>query len=585
MNLDFTDFLDAVSGNEFETTPVDLHNFLYDKEYLGLNIKLSPIQEDIIERGSQIYKRETLVTLFGKQEAEDKWKKTTRDLLLALGKGSGKDMMSQLLCLYVIYKLLCLKDPAEYFGKPSGDAIDICNLALNANQAKRVFFDGLVARLNKAPWFQGKYDAKIQEVKFDKNINLYSMHSDHEAAEGLNLILVVLDELDGFTIDGYSTKVYNALSATVSSRFDENGKVVTLSFPRSKNGFIMSKYNEAVVETEPTEHSHTFKLNESLPDDTEGNEFTVHWTEEIATGYKYDNFYALKAPTFRVNPTKTINSFKMDFYSNEEDALMRFCANPPDSDNNSFFKNHNKLEAAFDQRNGWSDEYESLLVKGDEDKTYYIHIDLSKVHDRTVVSMGHVDKWVQVDMGTLNTDPAPFIVIDLFRIWEPTKANPVNHGEVMAFILDLCRKFKVEIVTFDQWGSANMIEHLESVGIKAKKKSLGRSEYQEFLMVVGEERIKGPYDRRFLDELKHLVLLPDGKVDHPKKNHNDISESVCGVIRNCVQNELEETGLQVMTLTTVHQQLQQETNPAKVTKSKQEMPGDIEHWLNSLKGI
>ena len=41
-----------------------------------------------------------------------------------------------------MYKLLCLKDPAVYFGKPPGDAIDIINVAVNAQQAKNVFFKG-----------------------------------------------------------------------------------------------------------------------------------------------------------------------------------------------------------------------------------------------------------------------------------------------------------------------------------------------------------------------------------------------------------------------------------------------------------
>ncbi len=43
--------------------------------------------------------------------------------------------------------LVCLKDPARYFGKPAGDAIDIINVAINAQQAKndgnRVNLDGI----------------------------------------------------------------------------------------------------------------------------------------------------------------------------------------------------------------------------------------------------------------------------------------------------------------------------------------------------------------------------------------------------------------------------------------------------------
>ena len=54
---------------------------------------------------------------------------------------SGKNETTSVIVCYVVYKLLCLKDPAKYYGKPSGNAIDIINVAINADQAKRNFFD------------------------------------------------------------------------------------------------------------------------------------------------------------------------------------------------------------------------------------------------------------------------------------------------------------------------------------------------------------------------------------------------------------------------------------------------------------
>ena len=578
--MSFTDFLDALDDSVFEEEPADLETFLYDKRFMGMP-KLSPIQEEIVDRGSQVYKRDALAKLFGKEEAEEIWRKTTRDLLLVLGKGSGKDMCSQLICAYAVHKLLCLKDPAGYFNKPAGDAIDIVNMAINAQQAKRVFFDGLVTRIKRAPWFQGKYSARMNDIAFDKNITIYSLHSSYEAAEGLNIMIAVLDEIDGFEVEGQADAIYKALSGTVSSRFSDMGKVIRLSFPRKRDGHVMTAYNDAVLGSDVEEFSHTFKLNEELEDGAEGNEFTVHWSEETNLRYKYDNFYAIKAPTFRVNPTKHISDYKMDFYSDEVDTLMRVCAMPPDSDNNAFFKNHEKLRRIFSKENGYKGD---INIKPEADTTYYIHIDLSKVHDRTVVAMGHVKEWVQVDMGGISTDPKPHIIIDLFRMWEPTKDNTVNHTEVMEFVLDLCRKFKVDLVTFDQWGSANLIEYLTSVGIRAEKQSLGREEYQEFGLVVGDERLEGPADDRLMDELTHLVILPNGKVDHPKKNYNDTAEAVCGVIRNCVENESQDSQVRVVTLETLAKDRLRERE-VNARLEQQPMPQDIANWLKGIQAI
>ena len=579
----FLQLLDEFDDNVFDEKPVDLYTFAHDKHYLG-QPQLSDIQMDIIERGSQIYREQELVYLYGPERGKEIWDNTTKDVHLVLGKGSGKDFMSQLICAYIVYKLLCLKDPQAYFGKPPGDAIDICNMALNSKQAKRVFFDGFVNKIQRTPWFAGKFTARMDDIAFDKNITVYSLHSSFEAAEGLNLLVAVLDELDGFSYED-AEAIYKALSGTVSSRFSEVGKVLVLSFPRSKNGFVFKRYEKAILPDgkEITHHSHTFKLNEALEDGAEGNEFTIEWEEEVVIGYKFDNFFALKAPTFRVNPTKKIEDYKKDFYEDAEDTLMRVCANPPDADTNAFFKNHAKLESIFSHPNGY--DMGEVQIKGIEGTNYYIHIDLSKVHDRTVVALGHVDRWVQIDMGTLSTDPKPHIIIDLFRVWEPTRNNPVDHSEVMDFVLDLCKKFQVEMVTFDQWGSANMIEYLVSVGITAEKKSLARPEYQEFALAVGDLRLEGPQDDRLMDELKHLVILPDGKVDHPNKNHNDISEAICGVIRNCVTNETQDSELDIITLEVLHEQQRKLEAQQSATVDKPTMPNDIDEWLRSLKGI
>src|SRR5690606_27805008 len=112
-------------------------------------------------------------------------------------------------------------------------------------------------------------------------------------------------------------------------------------------------------------------------------------------------------------------------------------------------RNHAKLEAIFDQPNGW--DRGDLMVEALPDTNYYIHVDLSQVKDRTVVALGHVEEWRSVDQGLAAREPKPCIRIDLFRVWEPTRKDPVDHNEVMDFVMMLCKKFKVVKVTFDQW--------------------------------------------------------------------------------------------------------------------------------------
>src|SRR3712207_7391303 len=53
-------------------------------------------------------------------------------------------------------------------------------------------------RIVRSPWFTGKYEEKKGEFAFDKDIYVYSGHSEREAWEGYNVLYVVLDEISGF---------------------------------------------------------------------------------------------------------------------------------------------------------------------------------------------------------------------------------------------------------------------------------------------------------------------------------------------------------------------------------------------------
>ena len=147
MSLDFSDFFSALDDSPFEEDPVDLDTVLHDPQYLD-QPELSQIQRDLVEAMSQIYKEEDLIRIMGEEEGRKHYKKYTKaEVLLQLGKGSGKDHTSTIGCAYLVYKLLCLKDPAKYFGKPPGDSIDIINIAINAQQAKNVFFKNFKTKI------------------------------------------------------------------------------------------------------------------------------------------------------------------------------------------------------------------------------------------------------------------------------------------------------------------------------------------------------------------------------------------------------------------------------------------------------
>lgn len=538
----FLDALSAISGAEFEEKPVDIETFVQSEGFLNLP-PLSKHQFAAARAMSQIYKLETLETLYGEKRGREIFEDTYQEVILQLAKGSGKNHTTTVALLYVVYLLLCLKDPPKYYGRPSGNNIDIVNMALNADQAKNAFYNPLCAVLKTCRWFDNKYEIKNRHIEFDKNINVYSGNSEHGAAEGLNLFLAILDEISGVDAEGASTDrlktadgIYEALSATIVSRYSDFGKIIMLSFPRYKGDFIQRKYEEAIAEKEVILRTHTFKLDPNLPDGVEGNEFDIEWEEDHIIRYMMPGVFALRRPTWEVNPIKNINDFAKAFYRNKKEALARFCALPLDSSEDNYFKDRDAIDDALRGRNGVdSNGVFDMTWEPKEDVDYFMHVDLSKVHDRCSVSVAHVDRWVKVEIASAGyKEVHPYVVVDAIRWWKPSKEEPMDFKEVEKFILSVREKgFNVKLVTFDRWNSIDMINSLNKQGIKCELLSVANKHYDDFTSVMYDRRLKAPKLEEFNDELRSLKWIK-GKVDHPRSGYKDISDSVCGAIYNAV---------------------------------------------------
>ena len=542
MSFDFSDLIDILDGEEFEERPVDLMEFVTSPKYLGLP-PLSDLQYELIEKSSQIYKESTLIKLYGEEEGKKRFKQTCNEVIAQLGKGSGKDYSSTISVAYMVYLLLCLKDPATYYGKPPGDSIDILNIAINAQQASNVFFKGFITRIERSPWFQGKYDQKASEMKFDKSITVHSGHSQREAWEGYNVITVILDEISGFAQENTTghdqaktaDAIYDMYRASVMSRFPDFGKVILLSFPRFKNDPIQKFYESVIGEKETIMRSKTLKMDDDLPDGTEGNEITVDWEEDHIISYLYPKTYALKRPTWEVNPTKKLEDFKVDFYKNSLDALSRFACMPPEMID-AFFKSREKVEKAFNNTGLAIDNFgrlENWFIP-DPDKKYFIHVDLAQKHDHCAVALAHVDRWVNVKVTNEYSQPAPIISVDAVRYWTPTADKSVDFTEVKDYILALkTRGFNIAVCTFDRWNSHDMMQQLKSYGINTEILSVAKKHYDDMAMVILEERLHGPHIPLLIDELLQLKIMRD-KVDHPRKGSKDLADAVCGSIFNAI---------------------------------------------------
>lgn len=546
----------AVSGAEFDEKPVEIEEFVTSADFLKLP-PLSEYQYQIVRAASQIYKEETLIALYGEEKGRARFKETYNEVVLMLGKGSGKDHCSVIAVCYIVYLLLCLKNPSAYYDQPDDEPIDIINVAINAEQARTVFFNRFRGRIETCPWFIGKYTTGNSVIDFDKNIHAYSGHSQREAFEGKNLIVAILDEISAFALESNTGNdladtahaTYQMYKDSVTSRYAEFGKVVLLSFPRFYGDYIMQRYGPefndkdkgivgAVAEKETVERHHTFKLNNDLPDGIEENEFTITWEEDHITRYVFDNVWALRRPSWEVNPTKNIEMYKHAFYSDYANALTKFACKPSDHNETSFFKNKVAIEEAFIAQNGVDNEgYFHNNFRPKKDMEYYVHVDLSKVHDRCAVALAHVEKWVLPKDGL--GDPQPVVRVDAVRWWKPSKDMPMDYKAVIKFIMDLKKRgFDIKLVTFDRWNSIDTMNSLNDLHIETDTLSVEKKHYDDFLYCMYDERLIGPRIEELVTELRELRRMMKGEkiiVDHPRSGFKDLSDAVCGAIFNAIE--------------------------------------------------
>ena len=541
----FNEFFEVLKNNNFEETPVDAKTFVEGEDFLG-QPPLSDVQYDIVEAMSQIYRLEDLIDIMGDTEGRRYYKKYTKnEVILQLGKGSGKDFTSTVACAYIVYKLLCLKDPARYFGKPAGDAIDIINVAINAQQAKNVFFKGFKSKIERSPWFAGKYNPKAESIEFDKSITVYSGHSERESHEGLNLLLAVLDEISGFAQEITSgndqgktaDNIYKAFRASVDSRFPDLGKVALLSFPRYPGDFISQRYDAVIAEKDVITKHHKFVMNPDLPEDAEGNSLEIEWDEDTIVSYKYPGVFALKRPTWVVNPTRKIDDFKLAFYTDLGDAMQRFACIPTFS-SDAFFKQQEKVRSTMTIRNPLDSirRFDETFVP-DPDKTYYVHADLAQRHDKCAVAIAHVEKWVSVQVIKDYEQVVPVVVVDAVAWWEPRREGPVNLSEVKQWIQNLRRLgFNIGLVSFDRWNSFDIQNELKQVGIRTDTVSVAKKHYEDMAMLVYEERLVMPNIELLFEELTELKIVKNNRVDHPRKSSKDLADAVCGAIFGAISH-------------------------------------------------
>lgn len=209
---------------------------------------------------------------------------------------------------------------------------------------------------------------------------------------------------------------------------------------------------------------------------------------------------------------------------------------------------------------------------------HVMHLDLALSGDSAGISMGHIEDWKpiyakertehQIKYGEEPeyTATLPVVYLDfMLRINPPKKPNKISLPKIRDFIIYLKRELgiNIELVTADQFQSAQILQELAEFGIQTANLSVDRTAEPYFALsnLYDEERIKTYQYNKYEDELFNLIFYAGAKkIDHPStmqardgngevKGSKDVSDSVAGTIYNLVKQLDKNYGTQQELLT------------------------------------
>jgi len=510
----------------FEFDPVPLKEFIRGKRFLGLP-ELSPKQYEAIDYATQIYYTDTLKKLG--------WKRLryVNELVLLWGKGSGKDFVARVMLMRIAYLLLALKNPQAYFYSPDmscgSESIHMLNTASTKDQAANVFFSPLRRYVKNSPFFKDRAEVLTSEIRFEKAITLISGHSEAEAQEGLNLIIVVLDEIAAFKTDEevadlkrtrlrknipMSANSLHDLAMTSIMRFPKVGKVVSLSFPRFKGDFITTRYDE---------------------------------------GKNDSKIYTSFGSTFDINPTKKASDFAHEKKRNPIRYACRILCEPKVAED-AFFKNHVAIKRAFNPDLPNPIEMETGRYKSwfqcKDNFLRFGHVDLAKNRCRAAFSFVHAydvkQETIEVEdekgKKEIVTVDMPLLKMDVLAYFEAPPGGEVNFARIQSMLIEFVeqRGFYVALLTFDGYQSLQMMQAMQARGLEVDAQSVDRTReaYETLQDALYEGRFISYYNKILVeDELPFLVDWKGTRIEHRTGRGKDGSDAVAGAVNNCVKEE------------------------------------------------
>ena len=403
-----------------------------------------------------------------------------RELVLSVGRRSGKTYLAAAIAAYEPYKLLLLGAPQAYYGLPSGNQIGIVSVATDKEQAGLLYTE--VSSHFRDCGFFSPYTANntLSYARFQtpKDIEDTCQYADDPTmaratirisfksciAKGLRgpgNIVIILDEVAHFTDGGQSSAeaVYKAITPSTSAftpkdpnnpdipiRDMSDGRIISISSPLGRQG-----------------------------------QFYKNFQDGMRGGKGASNMLCIQAPTWEVNPTLPPSEYEKHYLK----------------DATSFFTEYG---AEFtDRTRGWIERVGDLLACVDANlrpvtqaparRPHFIGIDVGLVGNASAAAIGHLEKRGEGKVIVLD-------YLDQIRagFGEYAGVTRLEFDDVVEWIHQLSRQFYLAHGIFDQYAGIPFEQALMKKGLRQLQsehmtRNLNSDIYRNFKDMMWDTRL------------------------------------------------------------------------------------------------
>jgi len=404
-----------------------------------------------------------------------------RELVMLVGRQSGKTFLTSIFALYEAFKLLILDDPATHYGLAPGSKIFILAIAVSEDQARDTIYAQIQAKFTRSPFFKRvKSKSYALEIRFpEKNVYIYCGTSSAASMVGRTVKLLIIDEIAKF--EETSSKrgawnVYNALSRS-TVLFGREGKRIMISSPKHEDDIIMTLYERSL---------------------------------------QYDDMLGLRYATWEFNPKISFDDPDMQ-RELEKDPNSFWCdyGVKPSSIVEHYFGNREILRVDSDKPNLLEMHFNKVL-RAVPHGSYILTGDPALKHDGFGLAIGHLE----LD---------EFHIDGLWR-FKGERGMELDPLKIKDDILGIIDTFHPIFAVFDTWSFPETQEEIRRKGVPVETHVVQKEDYDKVKELYYQDKIRVCNYPLVLEELRDLRLYRGKKVDHPVGGSKDVSDALA----NCV---------------------------------------------------